>query len=215
VNEIQNTTEFVEDGGAYLILAAAMGGASTSEIITDMERRGQKQLVAASVLPTDTQRTDSEFEAVGFTFGEPAEGDPMFRQATLPAGWSRQGSDHDMWSYVVDELGRRRVSVFYKAAWYDRSAHMHLTSVGNYVSECIYEDKPIVGDDAWATVSAVREALTKLAGDARKHVTTWERIRDRDAAAGQANAGAKQYITEYRAEAEKYEALLAQDGGQE
>jgi hypothetical protein len=49
-----------------------------------------------------------------------------------PAPWVRGKkvySDHDMWSYIEDERGIKRVAIFYKAAFYDRSAYMHLQSL--------------------------------------------------------------------------------------
>ncbi len=101
----------------------AMLGASG--IIEAQEARGQRELVRSSVLPAD-MRNRADFERLGFTFGDPVEGDALFVNATLPPGWTRQGSDHAMWSYILDDKGRRRASVFYKAAFYDRGAHMSL-----------------------------------------------------------------------------------------
>lgn len=97
-----------------------------NDYIVGMEAKGQRELVASSSLPNELQRpdTDADFEALGFTFG--AETDELFREATLPDGWSKQGSDHDMWSYIVDADGVRRVAIFYKAAFYDRRAFMRL-----------------------------------------------------------------------------------------
>jgi hypothetical protein len=105
-------------------VAGMLGGAT--EYITGMEARGQRELVNSPQLPTNTRNTDADFEALGFTFGDPAPGDPMFRDATLPEGWTRRASDHDMWSYIDDAEGNERVAIFYKAAFYDRSAHMYL-----------------------------------------------------------------------------------------
>ncbi len=44
----------------------------------------------------------------------------------LPAGWKKISTDHAMWSNLVDDKGRKRASIFYKAAFYDRSAHLQL-----------------------------------------------------------------------------------------
>ena len=105
------------------IALAAMLGASG--IIEAQEVQGQRELVRSSVLPAEF-RHRAAFERLGFTFGEPVAGDSLFVNATLPPGWTRQGSDHAMWSYLLDDKGRRRVSVFYKAAFYDRDARMSL-----------------------------------------------------------------------------------------
>jgi hypothetical protein len=86
-----------------------------------------------------------KFLDLGFTFGDPVPGDPLFQQATLPEGWSKQPTDHSMWTKIVDDRGVERVEVFYKAAYYDRSAFMRLTNVGaGFVTEYLYADvKPV------------------------------------------------------------------------
>jgi hypothetical protein len=112
--------------------------------ITGMEAQGQRQLVASEVLPADTNGTDEEFTALGFTFGEPDSTDPLFRPATLPAGWRKERTDHSMWSVIKDERGIERVEVFYKAAFYDRSAFMRVCRVGYSVADrAIYGDGPV------------------------------------------------------------------------
>jgi len=95
-----------------------------SDYITSMEADGQRQLVASDVLPIDCSGQEQEFADLGFEFGDRT--DNLFRVATLPEGWGREASDHDMWSYIVDGTGTRRVAVFYKAAFYDRKAFMRI-----------------------------------------------------------------------------------------
>jgi hypothetical protein len=90
------------------------------------ERAGQRELVNSSVLPVEMSPSREAFERLGFRFGEQVDGDPLFIHVELPAGWTRAGTDHAMWSDVVDQKGRRRVAVFYKAAFYDRRANMSL-----------------------------------------------------------------------------------------
>lgn len=115
--------------------------------IEAQERRGQQELLQATTLPTDTSGRDAEFEALGFEFGAQVNGDPLFREAKLPAGWSRAGTEHAMWSQIVDERGLERVGIFYKAAFYDRRASMSITNVGAKIaSQFIY------GDDAAPTL---------------------------------------------------------------
>ncbi len=105
-------------------IAGSMG--NHSRYIEEQESAGQAQLVNSTVLPIDTRGRDADFEALGFTFGERV--DELFREATLPEGWTRKGSEHAMWSHLVDEQGRERVSIFYKAAFYDRCAFMDINS---------------------------------------------------------------------------------------
>lgn len=120
--------------------AGVLGG--TERYIDDMNADGQRQVVASTALPTKSNySTDEDFAALGFKFG-PVCSDPMFREATLPDGWRREGSEHAMWSYILDERGIRRVSVFYKAAFYDREAFMGIINVGGDVAtHWIYGDE--------------------------------------------------------------------------
>lgn len=97
-----------------------------SAAIPAMESAGQRQLVESTQLPVNGS-DDPKILAMGITFGDISPGDDLFREATLPEGWKKEGSDHAMWSYIVDETGERRVAIFYKAAFYDRDAFMHAT----------------------------------------------------------------------------------------
>ena len=165
---IDNTTERMQDPAEQMaLLAEAMVTGSPSTFIEGQERAGQHQLVNSDRLPTKILHSEqAEFEAVGFTFGEPDERDPMFRPATLPPGWTREGSDHARGSYLLDELGRKRVSIFYKAAFYDRSAHMTLNGVHAYVWDVVYNGGEYVLDDSWATREAV---LASLRGEQERY----------------------------------------------
>lgn len=107
--------------------------------IRAQESQGQRELLAASVLPTQMRGGRAVFERLGFVFGEEVDGDPLFIHATLPAGWTKEGSEHAMHSIIRDAQGRERVVVFYKAAFYDRKADMSL--VKRYRAEAVYEQK--------------------------------------------------------------------------
>lgn len=146
--------------------------------IGGMERTGQQSLVVSADLPTKSPNADEEFEALGFTLGEPHKHDPLFRPATLPAGWRKQAKEHAMGSAVVDELGRERVSVFYKAAFYDRRADMHLNTVYGYVMHLEYEKGTPVLDDSWATPEAVAEAARGMIGNAQESIDLYEKRTD-------------------------------------
>lgn len=125
--DIVNTS--TDPATPYLAILGALDGNGGSGAIEAMEKRGQQQLVNSDRLPVKLGLgVDADFIALGFTFGDPDPADPLFRPATLPAGWTRQASDHDMWSYIVDEHGKQRVAVFYKAAFYDRRASMRLVT---------------------------------------------------------------------------------------
>jgi hypothetical protein len=147
---IENTSS--RDPMLHLLGAMSDG---SSGYIEGMEAAGQRQLVSSASLPTKTGGNDPAFLALGFTFGVPDTSDSLFRAATLPDGWTKRGSDHAMWSYILDEHGRQRVSIFYKAAFYDRRAFMRLDSVHNYVWTLIESGRKPVLDDSWCTRTAV------------------------------------------------------------
>lgn len=96
--------------------------ASTPGGIEAQEKRGQLEQARKQTLPILCPR--EEFEALGFVFGRNV--DELFVEATFPAGWKKAPTEHSMWSDIVDGKGRKRGSIFYKAAFYDRSAHAHL-----------------------------------------------------------------------------------------
>ena len=97
------------------------------------EARGQNDFVNSSTLPMSTGAGvgDSElykkaFPKLGIKVGEVV--DDLFVNVILPSGWTRKGSDHDMWSHLLDENKCERMSIFYKAAFYDRSAYFSVTN---------------------------------------------------------------------------------------
>lgn len=111
-----------------ILVEALFGG--PDGVIEAQEARGQAKLVESELLPTEIiWSTEQDFLDLGFEFGEPQKDDPIFRPAKLPEGWKKVPTDHSMWSAILDEQGRERVQVFYKAAFYDRSAHMGLVKL--------------------------------------------------------------------------------------
>lgn len=143
-NVVQNTSKVVrEEPAVGLMIGAFPGGIEASE------RRGQLQFLDSEILPAQIQDPFKDdkmergagrriLESWGFRFGKVCGGDTLFQQAKLPEGWSKKGSDHDMWSDIVDEKGRERCAVFYKAAFYDRKAHMEISD--RFRSNVEYED---------------------------------------------------------------------------
>jgi hypothetical protein len=182
---------------AFLLssIALAMKGHSTDGLVEAQEARGQRQFVSSDRMPTELRGERGEWEALGFVLGDPDPDDPLFMPATLPEGWKRQAAAHCMWSYLLDQRGRRRVAVFYKAAFYDRHAWAHLTSVSSYVSECVGEGTPVVADDSWATPAAVRAAVAEHTADCDRRIDLWS---GKDAAE----------VTRLRAERRRYEAVI-------
>jgi hypothetical protein len=148
----------------WIHLLGSMSDGS-SGYIEGMEAQGQQQLMHSDRLPTESDG-DEKYTALGFAFGPPDDRDPMFRPASLPDGWRKQGSDHSMWSYIVDQHGRRRVSIFYKAAYYDRSAFMRLNTVRGYAYSALHDGVTPLFDEDWCTVAAFGEALSEIRAEA-------------------------------------------------
>lgn len=138
VRKPENTTR----RDPFTHVAGMIGSGGVNGYITDMEADGQRQIVASEVLPTDGPW--DELEQLGFVPGPVDRSDPLFRQVTLPPGWSRAGTGHSMWSSVLDDRDIERVAVFYKATFYDRSAHCSLVNPGyRAATELVYgRDEP-------------------------------------------------------------------------
>lgn len=132
-----------------------MGRGGVSEYVTGMEPAGQQQVVTSQQMPKEGPW--DALVALGFTRGE--EVDDLFVQATLPDGWSKEGSDHAMHSYVLDERGIRRIGVFYKAAFYDRRADFHLINAGGAAAgDVLYGDEPPALPPHWDMFTAEERA---------------------------------------------------------
>lgn len=116
----------LKEDQASLLMEALAGGAEGA--VERQEARGQQKLVVSDVLPTAIRgaRGEETLKEWGIELGDYVDGDQLFRHATLPEGWQKRPTDHSMWSELVDAEGRVRANIFYKAASYDRKAHMDL-----------------------------------------------------------------------------------------
>jgi hypothetical protein len=122
----------LDDGFMDVFLEAMVTGDS-GKAIENSEVRGQQSLVHSDTLPVDINAEDKGIlEAKGVVFGDRV--DDLFQQVTLPEGWAKKATGHSMWSKLVDSKGREIASIFYKAAFYDRCAFLH-------VEQSIREDK--------------------------------------------------------------------------
>lgn len=92
------------------------------------EARGQRELVVSEQLPAEIRPATGRFEleSAGVKFGDPAPEDKLFVKASLPPSWKKRPTDHSMWSELVDDRGKVRAQIFYKAAFYDRWAFMNV-----------------------------------------------------------------------------------------
>lgn len=106
-----------------MTLEAMISGSHEGQI-ERAEAQGQKDLVNSADLPkkidgvTRVQITEN----LGIVFGDDVN--DLFVSVTLPDGWEKRATDHSMWSELVDDKGRVRAMMFYKAAFYDREAFM-------------------------------------------------------------------------------------------
>lgn len=130
--------------------------------IEGQEARGQREVVNSDRIPMKGDA--AALEALGFVLGEVDPQDKLFRAATLPAGWSRASTDHSMYSDIVDANGRPRVSIFYKAAYYDRDAFFTVNSIISYVNHLLWSDGPMSAPivDEWTTRDLLIEAATEI-----------------------------------------------------
>ncbi len=120
-------------------LSAAMKGdnfnfavAITPGGIEAQEAAGQKVLVQSDTLPIKGLLSQpfyggpkdfaKELHKLGLIVGDAV--DDLFVRVQLPNGWKKEAGGGSYWSYLLDTKGHKRASIFYKAAFYDRSAHM-------------------------------------------------------------------------------------------
>jgi len=127
---VDNTAKQADENPALVILDAMVRG--SGESILHLEAQGQHSFVGSDTLPSEIGRhSDYDekaiLEAAGIKFLGVVEGDDMFQYVEFPQDWKKMATDHSMWSKLVDDKGRERASIFYKAAFYDRSAFMSLT----------------------------------------------------------------------------------------
>ncbi len=130
----------MDERDALLILARIMSG--EENIIEHMEKEGQDEAIRRIQTAKRMQPAQEEWEKLGFTFEE--IGDSVLYKATLPEGWSMRATGHSMWNEFYDQNGYKRGSMFYKAAFYDRSAHMSLCARYGIHTKATDEDTTVV-----------------------------------------------------------------------
>ena len=133
------TRNAVNDRG-LLLMAAVMGPGAA---LARAERQGLEANRCDETLPTNMGDQRPIFEKMGISFHGEVEGDPLFTKATLPPGWRKEHTGHSMGLVLLDDKGRERASIFYKAAFYDRNAHMSASyrykAIPNY-SDADYQE---------------------------------------------------------------------------
>jgi len=127
-----------KEEATIVMIDAALGG-NSGDAIERQEARGQQDFVNSTQLPVKGSN-DEAFTKMGIRFGVAVEGE-LFRHADLPECWSKQPTEHSMWSKLVDRNGNERAEIFYKAAFYDRRAHMRACRRFSVRHDYEYENK--------------------------------------------------------------------------
>lgn len=133
-----NTNERVKKF-PFLTMAELMTKGTTAHI-EDMEFHGQTKFTESDVLPIafieypgaiHCQRpckSSKILESMGVEFLGPVEDDDQFQYVRLPRGWKKVPLEHtSLWSELRNESDEVVAQIFYKAAFYDRHAHISIT----------------------------------------------------------------------------------------
>lgn len=165
-------------------LKAALSGdmknfiaASTPGGIEAQEKNGQIEQSFAETLPVDMGAQRQDFEKLGFVFGK---SDKLFIEAKFPKGWRKKPTEHSMWTEILDDQGRKRGMIFYKAAFYDQRAHAHLETRFRVSEDYADKERTVSVADACGKVSkkitglkAPDWSLDAKINSARKELTAW------------------------------------------
>jgi len=93
--------------------------------IESMEAEGQRQMMEGTLLPRNlSECTEASLIELGFDLGDVV--DDLFRKGRLPSGWAMEanGSFH---TAILDETGKHRGYLSYKAAPYDMWARLSVS----------------------------------------------------------------------------------------
>ncbi len=108
--------------------------------IPAQESRGQRELVNSCQMPaknnsygSNKRSVTDQYKLMGIKVSETQDkNDDLFLEVELPEGWKKEATDHSMWSNLLDHKGRRRASIFYKGAFYDRDAFINFETRYSY-----------------------------------------------------------------------------------
>jgi len=99
--------------------------------IEEQESKGQKEFVESTQLPRKTnsprevKNTAEQYSKMGIEVFTTSKNDDIFLGVKLPKGWKKVETSHSMWNNLIDDKGRIRATIFYKAAFYDREAFIN------------------------------------------------------------------------------------------
>lgn len=109
----------------------------------DMEYEQRRQISEKN----NRDFTREQYEKMGIIILE--EYDDYLYRVQLPEGWKLVPTSHSMWNDVFDEKGRKRISYFHKAAFWDRDAFTNflcrygfkICPFDDYNSDATYEER--------------------------------------------------------------------------
>lgn len=166
MSKITNTEKLPPE---VLLVGALRAQETGHSDILAMEANGQQELATANcylprsmgiggqgtLVRKQLESYGIQFHEIQFHKGVPTtDEDPLFIRVTLPAGWKIAPTNHSMHSDLLDDKGRQRASIFYKAAYYDRRADMTLC---RRYAVSLYQERL---EDASGMVTSYRAAIT-------------------------------------------------------
>lgn len=136
--------------------------------IEEQEKQGQKELSESSQLPVKVNspreiNINEQYALMGINVVGKTEGDELFLEIKLPNLWKIERTDHSMWNKLLDNKGRERASIFYKAAFYDRDSFINFST--RYIWEGNYDREDsisfFVKDNATGEIIFETEIMSK------------------------------------------------------
>jgi len=143
--------------------------------IERQEKEGQDQLVQSSIektqqLPINGNGCDALeiYKLFGFEVLGKSEGDDIFYDVKMPEGWRIEPTNHSMWSNLVDPNGGKRASIFYKAAFYDRSSFINRLNTKYTVDRKFFKR---IKEDYYENINATPIIFSVLENGEEIHAT--------------------------------------------
>lgn len=148
-----------------------LSGRLGNEILAQ-EKAGQQEVVSREILPREIRVYDDNRPAIelyaAMGIEVMGEEDDLFFRVKLPEGWRKEGTSHSMHSKVLDAQGRERLSIFYKAAFYDRKASA--SPATRYQCRQLWSDEK----NAYDPVRIVTDAGTEIHRFAYEPKDKWD-----------------------------------------
>lgn len=95
-------------------------------IIERIEAQGQAEMMKGVLLPRQLSGcTEASLTELGFKLGDVVN--DLFRKGCLPSGWTMKADEGSFHTEIIDETGKHRGYLSYKAAPYDRWARLSVS----------------------------------------------------------------------------------------